>query len=375
MMELRRLRHFDFIILLVVALLVAYGALLIYSASLTVYPDGIAGLSHPVAKHVALAIAGLGLALAVAWLDYRIFGQMAPALYAFAILLLVVVLFVGESAYGSRRWIPLLGTPIQASEVAKLLTIIALAKFLADRQSEMGRLSTFLLSIAIAALPAALVMAEPDMGTAIIFGAIWLGMVVTAGARTQHVLILLAFLVLAIPFATLGIMGDYQRERIALFLNPNLDPLGGGFNILQAEISVGAGGIFGSGLTEGTQTQLDFLQAPTTDYIFSVLGEELGLVGALVLFALFTVLLFRALRVATLAHDPFGRLLATGIVILILFQVFINVAVNIRLLPVTGIPLPFISQGGSSMLTLFVALGLLQSVLLRHRSLDFKGHL
>lgn len=373
MRQLRLARHFDFALMLLAGLLVAYGAILLYSASRTAYPDGIADLNHPVAKQLAFAGLGFFIALIIAWLDYRLFGHAAPALYAFAIFLLVVVLFVGESAYGSRRWIPLAGAPLQASELAKLFTIIALAKFFSDRPREMGKVSNFLLSIAIVAFPALLVMMEPDMGTAIIFGAIWLGMVVTAGARPQHVLAFLAFLVLAVPFVTLAAMGDYQRERIALFLNPNLDPLGGGFNILQAEISVGAGGLFGKGLTEGSQTQLDFLQTPTTDYIFSVLAEELGFLGALLLFALFILLLFRGLRVAVLARDQFGRLLATGIVIMILFQVFINVAVNIRLLPVTGIPLPFISQGGSSLLTLFAALGLLQGVLLRHKQIDFSA--
>jgi rod shape determining protein RodA len=370
-MERRATRHFDFPLLVLAGALVAYGALLIYSASLTAYPDGIAGLSHPVVKQALFALFGLLVMAALAWTDYRLFGQMAPALYAFAVLILAAVLFLGESAFGSRRWITIAGTQVQASEVAKLLTIIALARFMADRRTQITQVRVFLASLAIAALPAALVMAEPDMGTAIIFGAIWAGMALVAGARLRHVAMLAGFLLAAIPFAALAVLGDYQRDRIALFFNPNSDPLGGGFNILQAEISVGSGGIFGKGLTEGSQTQLDFLQTPTTDYIFSVLGEELGLIGALVLLVLFAALLFRVLRVATLARDEFGRLIATGIAIMILFQVFINIGVNIRLLPVTGIPLPFISQGGSSLIMLFVALGLLQSVLLRHRQIEF----
>ena len=372
-MERRLSRHFDLALLVLAAGLVAYGALLIYSASLNAYPNGISGLDHPVVKQAAFALVGLGVTLAVAWLDYRLFGQMAPALYALALLLLVAVLFLGDSAYGSRRWLTFGGTQIQASEVAKLLMLVALARYLADRQMEMTRVRTFLLSLAMAVVPAALVMAEPDMGTAIIFGAIWLGMVLTAGGRLQHVLVLGGFLLAAIPFAILAVMGDYQRDRIAVFLNPNADPLGGGFNILQAEISVGSGGLLGKGLTQGSQTQFDFLQTPTTDYIFSVLGEELGLVGALVLFLLFAALLFRGIRAASLARDQFGRLLATGIVIMILFQVFINVAVNIRLLPVTGIPLPFISQGGSSLIMLFAALGLLEGVVLRHKQIEFSS--
>ncbi len=370
-MERRLVRHFDYLMLLLVAALVAYGALLIYSASLNAYPGGVAGLGHPLVKQAAFAILGLGITVAVAWLDYRIFGQMAPALYGLAILLLAAVLVLGDAAYGSRRWFTFAGTQIQASEVAKLLMIVALARFLADRQAQMQKISVFLLSLAMAAAPAALVLAEPDMGTAIIFGAIWLGMVLMAGAPARYAMVLIGLLVSVIPFATLAVMGDYQRERIGLWLNPNADPLGGGFNILQSEISVGSGGLFGKGLTEGSQTQLDFLQTPTTDYIFSVLGEELGLLGALLLFALFTALLFRGIRAATLARDPFGRLLATGIVIMILFQVFVNVAVNVRLLPVTGIPLPFISQGGSSLIMLFAALGLLEGIVLRHKQIEF----
>ncbi len=370
-MERRLVRHFDFPLLVLAAALVAYGALLLYSASSNAYPDGIAGLDHPVVKQMMFALLGLGVMAVIGWMDYRMFGQMAPALYALSLLILVAVLIMGDSAFGSRRWITIAGTQIQASEVAKILTIIALARYLADRQLEITRLRVFLTSLALAAVPAGLVMAEPDMGTAIIFGAVWVGMVLAAGGRLQHVLMLTGFLLVTIPFASLAILGDYQRDRIALFFNPNSDPLGGGFNILQAEISVGSGGIFGKGLTNGSQTQLDFLQTPTTDYIFSVLGEELGLLGALILLGLFTFLLFRVLRIANLARDQFGRLMATGVAIMILFQVFINIAVNIRLLPVTGIPLPFVSQGGSSLIMLFAALGLLQSVLLRHRKLEF----
>jgi rod shape determining protein RodA len=371
MIEWRAVRHLDPWIVLVGLALAGFGALLIYSASLTSYPDGIKGLSHPAVRHLTFAAMGLLVMGLVAWLDYRLLGQITPTLYAVAVVLLLGVLVVGTETYGAQRWLNFAGLSIQASEVAKLLVIIVLAKYLADRQPEIGQLRTFLGSLAIVAVPTALVFLEPDLGTAIIFGAAWLGMAAVAGVRPKHILVFLTTLALSTPFVVVGLMGDYQRERIATFLNPALDPLDAGYNIIQAEISVASGGIFGRGLTEGTQTQLDYLQTPTRDYIFSVLGEELGLVGALLLFALFAFLLFRGLRAASLARDPFGRLIATGIVIMILFQVFINVAVNIRLLPVTGIPLPFISEGGSSILMLFLALGLLESILLRHKQIEF----
>jgi rod shape determining protein RodA len=229
----------------------------------------------------------------------------------------------------------------------------------------------FVGSLIMAAVPAGLVLIEPDMGTAMVFGAVWLGMVAMAGAPPRFIFILLGLSLALLPFAAMVVLDDYQLERFRLWIDPNSDPLGGGFNIRQAEISIGSGGLFGKGLTEGSQTQMDFLQTSTTDYIFSVLGEELGLLGAIVLFALFTALLFRGIRTATISQDQFGRLIATGIVIMILFQVFINVAVNIRLVPVTGIPLPFISQGGSSLIMMFIALGLLEGIAIRHKRIEF----
>jgi len=366
----RAARHFDFLLLAIAAGLVAYGGILIYSAHLSAYPDGV-DLGHPLTKQIMFACLGLGITLFVAWLDYRIFGQMAVGLYAAAVLMLVAVLFIGDSVYGSRRWFTLAGQQIQASEVAKLFVIVALARYLADRQPRIQEVQVFLISLVMAAVPAGLVLVEPDMGTAMVFGAVWVGMALMAGVPPKHVLVLVGLAVSLIPFALIVVLGDYQRERIHLFFDPNSDPLGGGFNILQAENAIGSGGLFGRGLTEGTQTQLDFLQTSTTDYIFAVLGEELGFLGAVLLLALFTALLFRGIRAATLSRDHFGRLIATGIVIMILFQVFINIAVNIRLVPVTGIPLPFVSQGGSSLLMLFAAIGLLEGIVLRHRPIEF----
>jgi rod shape determining protein RodA len=370
MMDLRTIRHFDPLLVLPALALVAYGLVLIYSASHTVYPDGVE-LGHPLVKQLTFAVLGMALMGAVAWMDYRTFGQMAGGLYLIAAGLLAAVLIIGDPVYGSRRWFTFMGQQVQASEIAKLLVIIVLARYLADRQHRMHEIRVFLGSLAIALPPALLVMVEPDMGTAMVFGAVWIGMVVTAGAPIRYVAVLVGLMISFIPFATLAVMGDYQRERLANWIDPNNDPLGGGFAILQSEIGIGSGGLFGKGLTEGSQTQLNFLQTSTTDYIFSVLGEELGLAGAILLFGLFILLLFRGIRAATLTQDPFGRLAATGIVFMILFQVFINIAVNIRLVPVTGIPLPFVSQGGSSLLMLFAALGLLEGIVLRHKRLEF----
>jgi rod shape determining protein RodA len=372
--RLVRLRDFDPLLFLAAFGLVALGTLLIYSGSFSQFgsPDGL-DFSHPVVRQAAFAASGLALALLFTRIDYRVLGSISIGLYIASIAALAFVLVAGEVTHGSRRWIEIGGTPVQPSELAKLVVVITLAKYLADHQEQMGSVRVFLTSLVIAAVPAALVFAQPDLGSAVIFAAVWFGMAVVGGAPWKHLGALLGAAMVAVPFTFIGLVTDYQRERIALWLDPERDPLGAGFQAEQADIAIGSGGMFGKGLTHGTQTQLDFLRTETTDYVFSVLGEELGFVGAILLFALFIVLLWRALRVAELSRDMFGRLLATGMVIYILLQAFINVGVNLGLLPVTGIPLPFVSQGGSSLIALLIGLGILQSILLRHRPFTFRN--
>ena len=367
MISWRETRPFDYVLLGAAIALSCYGLVLIYSASLAP-GNGIAEvLAGPVGRQAGFAIIAVGMCLFVSRLDYRWMSHGSTAMYAMLILALVYVLFVGESEYGSKRWIEVAGQRIQPSEFGKLIVILTLGRYLSDNHERVNTLPVFGTSLAIAALPALLVFAEPDLGSASIFLFVWLGMVIMAGADMKHVLGSIGMVVAFMPFAIIAVITEYQRERISLFLDPTQDSLGAGFNILQAEISVGSGGLFGKGLTDGTQTQLNYLRTQTTDYVFSVLGEELGFIGAMVLFALFILLLFRGLRAASISQDVFGRMIAVGIVIFILFQAFINIGVNIRLFPVTGIPLPFISAGGSSLVTVFVAIGLLESVVLRHK--------
>jgi len=367
MISWRETRPFDYVLLGAAIALSCYGLVLIYSASLSPgngLPEILAG---PVGRQAFFAIIAVGMCLIVSRLDYRWMSRGSTAMYAMLILALVYVLFVGESEYGSKRWIEVAGQRIQPSEFGKLIVILTLGRYLSDNHERVNTLPVFGTSLAIAALPSLLVFAEPDLGSASIFLFVWLGMVIMAGADMKHVLGSIGMVVAFMPFAIIAVITEYQRERISLFLDPGQDSLGAGFNILQAEISVGSGGLLGKGLTDGTQTQLNYLRTQTTDYVFSVLGEELGFIGAMVLFALFILLLFRGLRAASISQDVFGRMIAVGIVIFILFQAFINIGVNIRLFPVTGIPLPFISAGGSSLLTVFVAIGLLESVVLRHK--------
>jgi rod shape determining protein RodA len=370
--RIMRLRDFDPLLLLAAVGLVSLGVALIYSGHLRQLgtPD-LSDFSHPAVRQAAYAAAGLTLALLVARTDYEWLGVMSMALYIASIAALVFVLVAGDATYGSRRWIDVAGTQVQPSEIAKLVTVVALAKYFSGRQDALGSFRILATSLVIAGIPAVLVLIQPDLGSALIFGAIWLGLVVVAGARWLHIFLIFALLAFALPFVLIGFAEDYQLERIEIWLEPDKDPLGPAFQAEQAEIGIGDGGMFGKGIGDGTQSQLDYLQAPTTDYIFSVLGEELGFIGALALFGLFLVLVWRGLRAAEISRDIFGRLLATGIVVYILLQAFINVAVNVGLLPVTGIPLPFVSQGGSSLITLFIAVGILESISLRHRKPTF----
>ncbi|HZP58198.1 MAG TPA: rod shape-determining protein RodA [Dehalococcoidia bacterium] len=356
-------REFDLLMLFAAAMLTVYGVLLIYSGSLTTYGSPGQALSHPVSRQVAFAIVGLVAMLVLSRFEYRLFGPLSLALYVASLAALVFVLAVGASAYGSRRWIEVAGTQIQPSEIAKVATVIMLAKYLSDNEERIKSARVFLSSLGLAAVPAALVLVEPDLGSSIVFLVIWLGMVLIAGARPLHLGALGALVLLLAPVALYAAAHGYQKERIDIWRDPGKDPLGTGFNILQAEISIGSGRLFGKGFTHGTQTQLRYLRTSSTDYIFSVGAEELGFVGAMVLFLLFILLLFRCLRVASHAEDSFGRLIAIGVMTFILFQVFVNIGVNIRLLPVTGVPLPFVSQGGSSLITLLASLGILQSIL------------
>lgn len=366
-------RQFDFLLLGACLALLGLGLTLIYSGSLAGFGGDEPIIGGPVSRQLVYAIGGLGFMFVLARIDYRSWSALSPLLYIGALFGLLVVLVIGDSAFGSRRWISFAGVQLQPSEPAKLITIMLLARILADDGGRFLSGRTFLLTLAVAAAPALLVFVEPDLGTSVVFIAVWIGMVFVAGAQIKHLLLLFSAGLVALPFAMLGLLRGYQMERLRIFLDPSSDPLGTGFNINQAAISIGSGGWTGKGLFNGPQTQLDFLRTQSTDYIFSVLGEELGFMGAMLLFALFILVLSRGVRAASRSRDPFGRLVATGIVVMIMTQIFINIGVNIRLFPVTGIPLPFISQGGSSLVSMFMAIGILQSIILRHQPSRFRA--
>jgi len=311
-----------------------------------------------------LAWVGLGAITyaAAAWFDYRRLLALAPGIYAGMLLALVAVHLVGHSALGARRWLSIAGFPLEPSELSKLLLVVVMAALLSRAET----LSWRRLGIALlmAGPAAALIVTQPDLGTTIVFTAIFAGMLFVAGARPAQILTLAAAAAVTLPLLPVLLHG-YQRARLAIFLDPNSDPLGAGYNLLQARIAVGAGGFFGQGWLHGLQGQLGFVPERATDFVFAIFAEQFGLFGSLVLIALFGALLIRVLGSAAMAPDRFGRLLAAGVFVMLLVQVMENIGMNVGLLPIAGIPLPLISYGGSATITTMAALGLVQSVVRR----------
>ena len=360
----RRLwRSFDWVLLGTTVVLIIFGLAMISSAT-----RGTEDLADHWRRQALFAASGVIILLAVAAFDYRFYENLHRPLYAITITLLVVVFVVGEISQGVQRWI---GTrAVQPSELAKIVVIIGLAKLLADHDGEMGQPRHVLLSLGYILPPMILIYLQPDLSTALMLGFIWLAMVLMAGVRLLHLGALTLAGLVATPLVWLTLQ-DYMRQRILLFVDPQANP-DDYYNVQQALISIGSGGWLGKGFGNGTQSQLHFLRVRHTDFIFSVIGEELGLLGTIVLFGLFTILLWRILRVAAIAQDPFGRFICVGVAVIIFLQTAVNIGVNLGLLPVTGLPLPFVSYGGSSLWTFLISLGLVESVAMRHKKLDFE---
>ncbi len=363
-------RRIDYLMLMAIVGLVFYGVAMIHSATCQPGCERWFPPSSWAVRQALTAILGLGALAVTASIDYRFFRAGSYYVHAISMLLLIIVLFIGRGAedYGSRRWIQLGLFDLQPSEIAKLSYILALSRFMADRPP--GRLSWMRLlgSLCFFLSTALLVYIQPDLGSALAFLSIWIGITLASGARFTQ---LGSLLIAAVALAPLGWLAlrEYMRARIFTFLthvfDHEVDTFGEGYNILQAQISIGSGGMFGRGFMQGTQTQLDYLRVKHSDFIFSVLAEEMGFVGAMVLFLLFGVLLFRIISVAGKARDEFGRLVAFGVGYMLLFQCFVNLGANLTLLPVTGVPLPFLSYGRSALLTNLIALGILQGILIR----------
>ena len=360
----RRVLAQDWLAALAAAALLAVGLCFIYSASWRGEEIGIAGAWF--GKQIEWACFGVALALVLALVDYHLWIRWAWWIWLFAVLLLFAVLFVGQKVYGASRWLNLFGILVQPSEFAKLATVVLLARVLGGGFFEPKSFAFLLVGMLVTALPVFLILREPDLGTAAILLPVLVCMVVAGGGAWRWLFGLAAAGAALSPLAWF-VLGDYQKDRILTFFDPSRDPLGANWNATQSAIAVGSGGFWGKGFLHGTQNVLGFLPRTVSpsDFIFPVIAEETGFVGSLVLLALFAFLLFRYLLAAASAADSEGSLLATGIAGLLFFHVFVNIGMTIRLLPITGLPLPFVSSGGSFLLAMFAGLGLVQSVVVR----------
>ena len=314
-------------------------------------------------------IVDIALAAFLMNFDYKILQRYGNHFYVFNLILLILVMLVGQSALGAQRWIALGPISIQPSEFSKLIMIIALAAMM-EKRGKIQSLSDLAPVAGYVLVPFLLVLKQPDLGTSLVFLAIFFGMVFVAGIRLRILFGIFGLGLAAMPVLW-HFLKDYQKMRIMVFMDPNVDPLGAGYHIIQSKIAIGSGLLFGKGLFGGTQSQLNFLPENHTDFIFSVVGEELGFVGCTVLLLLYLIVLWRGIKIAQNASDAFGRLLAVGITSMIAFHVLVNVGMTMGIMPVTGIPLPLMSYGVSSLTTNIMAIAILLNIQLRRQKLLF----
>ena len=362
------LRHLDYILIAATLALIAYGVTMIYFATRNDPPGP---PLYFVNQQLTAVFLGSVAAVVVSLFDYEVYRRFQWAFYAAAVVLLAAVLPLGIEVKGATRWFDLGFTRLQPSALALLLLALSIGAYLADRMDLLGSKRVTLVALAMMAVPALLVYREPDFGSAMVIVALTLAMLYFYGTSWTHFAVLAgtgaAALVVALkvlPLAGIKVIQEYQVQRLFVFMNPSHDPSGSGWNIIQSMIAVGSGALRGRG-DMATQTALDFLPEHHTDFIFAVISERSGFLGALMLIALYGIVIWRCLRIATLSRDMYGSILAGGIGVMFLFQVFVNIGMTIGIMPVTGIPLPFVSYGGTAMIAFLMFVGLLEAIHVR----------
>jgi len=356
---LNHIRKMDWVLIFTSAILVVFGIVAIYSSSLR------SGDFSNLWKQVGFFIAGIFLMFLVSFIDNRTIRENPPvilSLYFLCILFLMGLFFFAPEIRGIKSWYKIGIFSFDPIEPTKVVLILILAKYFSKRHVELYKIKHIILSGFYALIPAVLIFLQPEIGSIIIIGAIWMGILLVSGIKVRDFLLLCLTFTLFFSLSWAFILKDYQKSRVFNFIAPHEDPLGEGWSQNQARISIGSGGILGKGIGKGSQTQYGFLPEPQTDFVFSVIGEEAGLWGTGALFLLFGMLYYRILKIALNARSNFSRLFATGLAISIFFQMAINIGMNLGLLPVIGIPLPLVSYGGSNLLFTFIALGILQNM-------------
>lgn len=361
----RNLFRTDPVLSLLVIALAVFGVLVLYSAGRSVSTP-----TPHYLKQTIFFVMGCGIALTIACIDYRVLISLAPIGYIVGLILLVLVLTVGKVVKGSQSWIDLGPIGFQPSEFVKLVMVLFLAWLLTRMGRRVQGFAYLIATLGCVAVPTLLIFKQPDLGTAAAMGPIAVAMLYAAGCRTRQLLALALVGLMGLPILW-SQMKDYQKQRVLTVFNPSADPRGTGYHTIQSKITVGSGGVNGKGYLEGTQTYLNYLPEHHTDFIFSLLAEEFGFVGSTAAMLLFLAFFARALYIGRTAEDLGGTLIVVGVVTLLAFHAFINIAITIGLLPVTGIPLPFLSYGGSFYLTTMSCVGLILSVNARRGSLGF----
>ncbi len=358
------LRKCDALLMIAVAILITFGFAAIFSVELS------RGSEIFLQKQaIALGI-GCAACAVIATMNYHAFRHYSRGVYAIGILLLIFVLLFGRTLNGSTGWFVLGGFAFQPVEPMKVALMIALAAYLSERAKRRFGWRDVAITGALVAVPVALLMRQPDLGGAVLFIGIWAVMVLFAGIRPVQIAALASVAALVVVMGWLLVFQPYQKDRVMTFFDPSRDPLGTGYNVIQAQIAIGSGGILGRGLGDGSQSQLRFLPESQTDFVFAVIAEELGFVGALLLFAACAVVLWRMIRIGRMAHDTFGAYLCIGAFSVIFIEIAIHVGANISLMPATGIAFPFVSYGGSALLLSLILIGVVQSVAVRLRPGD-----
>jgi rod shape determining protein RodA len=320
-------------------------------------------------RQLAYGIVGIVFMLALSRFDYSRLREWRFGVYGVMLALIFVVLAIGTAAKGSQRWIPLPFFNLQPSELGKVLLIVALSAFMVERIRRLSEVDTTCRILLLAIVPAMLVVIQPDLGSALVYMAIAVAVLYIAGTKWTHFVVLsalatgaVAVVLVGAPAAGVQVLKPYQVDRLTAFVHPTDDPRKQGYQLKQSIVGIGSGQKTGRGAEGATQTKLNFIPEHHTDFIFSVVGEEFGFAGAALILALYALLIWRALRILTMAKNLYGALIAGGITAMLMFQVFVNVGMTIGIMPITGVPLPLMSYGGSSVLVTFMAIGLLQSV-------------
>jgi rod shape determining protein RodA len=378
-MERKLLRHIDYTLILSLLGILSMSAVVLYSASASIIPGD---PTYYFRKHLQWIGLGFVLLFMVLTINYSHLTRLSWYFYAVTILMLLAVLAFGDEARGATSWLGYGPVRIQPSEFAKVFMIISFAQFLVNRQGKLNRFWDLIPCFIFFIPPVLLILAQPDLGTSLVFVAIFFGMMFIGGANPKLLAAIIFFSLLAVIGMLVGYfhfglpvpLERYQLMRLIVFLDPYNDGYGGrgaGYQIIQSLVAIGSGGLLGQGLKQGSQVQLNFLPDHHTDFIFSVVGEELGFVGAASLLILYFILVYRCIRIAFEAKDLFGTLLVTGVTSKLVFHIMENVGMTIGLMPITGLPLPLFSAGGSSMLANMLALGLVLSINLRRQKIVF----